>query len=252
MQLVKEVEELSKENQEAIRFEHVYYSVNGDQILINITGHFPKGRITAIVGPSGTGKSTLFRLCNGLASPDCGDIFIYGKNVADYDPVSLRRLVGLAPQNAPMIDGTVFSNLELPFLLQGKRLDKAEAKALLRRVGLDESYVDHEADQLSGGERQRVSIARTLANRPPILLLDEITSSLDPASQQEIEKFIKDVNRTDGTTILWITHQMDQALRVGDYTWVMMDKGLTESGPISILEDTENLRVKQFLKGEIQ
>ncbi|WAA09354.1 phosphate ABC transporter ATP-binding protein [Fervidibacillus albus] len=241
---------MSKIEQVAIRFEHVNYSIDGKNILHDITGDVPTGKITTIVGPSGTGKSTLFRLINGLISPNSGKIFVLGKNTEEYDPVSLRKIVALAPQSAPMMDGTVFSNLRLPFELHGKTFDETEANRLLQLVNLDKSLLFHDANRLSGGERQKVSIARTLANRPQILLLDEITSSLDPVSQQEIEQLILSVNKTYKTTILWITHQMDQAIRVGDFTWMMMDGKLAESGKISELQMSDNIRIQQFVKGE--
>ncbi|WAA12476.1 ABC transporter ATP-binding protein [Fervidibacillus halotolerans] len=241
---------MSNNEQTAIRFEHVSYSINGKNILYDITGNVPIGKITTIVGPSGTGKSTLFRLSNGLISPDSGKIFVLGKNIEEYDPVSLRKIVALAPQSAPMIEGTVFSNLRLPFDLHGKAFDETEAKKLLHLVNLDPDLLFHDANRLSGGERQKVSIARTLANRPQILLLDEITSSLDPVSQQEIEHLILSINEKYKTTILWITHQMDQAIRVGDFTWMLMDGKLAESGKISELQMSDNVRIQQFIKGE--
>ncbi len=233
----------------AIRFENVNYSAGGTTILKNISGFFPKGKITAIAGPSGSGKSTLFRLCNGLSSPDSGNIYILGKHINEYRPVELRRTVGLALQNAPMIDGTVMDNLSLPLELRGKRLDEKEGKRLLSLVGLGEHFLMQNARDLSGGERQKVSIARTLVNRPKILLLDEITSALDRVSQQEIEKLVLTINREFGTTIVWITHNLDEAKAVGDYMWIMMEGEIAETGDISILEAPKNERVKQFLKG---
>lgn len=234
----------------AIRFEQVNYSVDGLHVLRNITGFFPKGKITTLVGPSGAGKTTLFRLCNGLKSPDSGDIFINERHIKEYDPVTLRRKVGLALQNATMIDGTVFDNLSLPLKLQGKQLEEAEAKRLLNLVGLEEQFLSHGAKDLSGGQRQKVSIARTLVNRPEILLLDEITSALDRISQQDIEELIMNINKKFGTTIIWITHNLDQAVKVADYTWVMIAGEVVETGDISVLTAPKNERVKLFVKGE--
>ncbi len=234
----------------AIRFEHVNYSINHLHILKNLSGIFPKGKITTLVGPSGAGKSTVFRLCNGLRSANTGKIFIHGKLITDYHPVDLRRNVGLALQSAPMIDGTVLENLQLPLQLQGKKLPESEAKHLLQLVGLDNSFLHHHANDLSGGQRQKVSIARTLVNRPKILLLDEITSALDRVSQQDIENLILRINEKFGTTILWITHNLQQALDVGDYTWVMMNGELVESGKTSLLESPTDDRVREFVKGD--
>src|SRR5690606_20885563 len=147
-------------------------------ILKNITGFFRKGKITTLVGPSGAGKTTLFRLCNGLISPTQGNITVNAKDINQYDPTELRRNVGLALQSATMLSGTVYDNLKLPRTLAEEMLTEEEAEILLTKVGLDKDMLKRKVTDLSGGQRQKVSIARTLVNRPEILLLDEITSSL--------------------------------------------------------------------------
>jgi len=166
----------------AIHFHGVDYSIDNIHILKSITGSFPKGKITTLVGPSGAGKTTLLKLCNGLISPTSGDIFIDNKPLSTYEPVELRRHVGMALQNAPMIKGTVLQNLALPLELQGKQLTTQQAIRILEDVGLDEHFLQQKTADLSGGQRQKVSIARTLINRSNILLLDEITSALDRTS----------------------------------------------------------------------
>src|SRR5690606_23791173 len=149
------------------------YSIDNIKILKTITGSIPKGKITTLVGPSGSGKTSLLKLCNGLASPTGGDIFINDKAIDSYDPIEIRRLVGIALQNAPMIKGSVFENLSLPIKLQGEELSEEEAIDFLKRVGLEKQFLHHKSDDLSGGQKQKVSIARTLINRSNILLLDE-------------------------------------------------------------------------------
>ncbi|MEW9502954.1 ABC transporter ATP-binding protein [Jeotgalibacillus marinus] len=236
----------------AIHFNHVNYSVEGRPILNTIMGSFPEGKITTLVGPSGAGKTTLLKLCNGLLSSDSGEIYIKDKMISSYEPVELRRLVGMALQSAPMINGTVMKNLSLPLELQGKQLPEDEAKELLHDVGLDEEFLSRNIRDLSGGQRQKVSIARTLVNRPQILLLDEITSSLDRTSLQEIEELIVKINRKYNTTIIWITHNLQQALTIGNYTWVMMDGEVIETGKSDLLKSPVNDKVKRFVKGEVE
>ena len=107
----------------ALHFHEVDYSVGDIHILKKITGSFPKGKITTLVGPSGAGKTTLLKLCNGLISPTSGDIFIHEKPIATWDPIELRRFVGIALQSAPMITGTVFQNLSLPLELRGGKVN---------------------------------------------------------------------------------------------------------------------------------
>lgn len=233
----------------AIHFNHVDYSIDDNQILRGITGSFPEGKITTLVGPSGAGKTTLLKLCNGLLSPESGEIYIKDKRIDSFEPVELRRKVGIALQSAPMVSGTVYKNLALPMELRGDKLGKEEAECLLRDVGLDEKFLDRKITDLSGGQRQKVSIARTLVNKPEILLLDEITSSLDRTSLKEVEELITLINQKFGTTIIWITHNLQQALDIGDFSWVMMDGEVVETGESGLLRAPVNDRVKSFVQG---
>ncbi|WP_042144447.1 phosphate ABC transporter ATP-binding protein [Paucisalibacillus sp. EB02] len=238
--------------QAAVEFQNVHYSADGLHILKNITGAFPFGKITTLVGPSGAGKSTLFKLCNGLRSPDSGEILIKGTSIDSYDPVELRRKVGIALQSATMVKGSVLENLELPLTLQGKKIDIEFALELLHDVGLEGEFLERNAKELSGGQRQKLSIARTLVNKPEVLLLDEITSSLDRVSQRDIEELIEKINEKYGTTMIWITHNLEQALRIGHFTWVMMNGELIESGESSLLKNPRDKRVQDFVKGEVE
>jgi putative ABC transport system ATP-binding protein len=235
----------------AVHFNKVNFYSEDNHIIKNITGSFFEGTITTLVGPSGAGKTTLLKLCNGLISPNSGEIYIKDKKISSYNPVELRRLAGIALQSAPMINGDVLENLRLPLTLQGKSLGEKAAKDLLMDVGLGEEYLHRSVRDLSGGQRQKVSIARTLVNRPQILLLDEITSALDRVSQIEIEELIVKINKKYGVTIVWITHNLQQALEIGTYTWVMMEGELIEAGKSDLLNSPAHEKVKQFVKGEL-
>lgn len=234
----------------AVHFNHVNFSFMDNPILKEITGSFPEGKITTLVGPSGAGKTTLLKLCNGLLSAQSGEVYIKDRPIEDYEPVELRRLVGIALQSAPMIAGSVYKNLSLPLELQGKSLSKTEAAELLQDVGLEAELMERKVKDLSGGQRQKVSIARTLVNKPDVLLLDEITSSLDRTSLKEIEELVVKINRKYGTTIIWITHNLQQALEIGDFTWVMMDGEVVETGESDLLNNPANDKVRRFVKGE--
>lgn len=236
----------------AVQFQQVDYSIGDMQILKKITGSFPEERITTIVGPSGSGKSTLLKLCNGLLSPDSGEIYVLDRPIGNFSPLELRRSVGIALQNAPMVKGTVYDNLALPMRLQGVNLREEEAAESLKDVGLEEQLLHRNSADLSGGQQQKVSIARTLMNRPQILLLDEITSSLDRTSQQEVEELIVKINGKYGTAILWVTHNLEQAMRIGDCTWVMMNGEVAETGESSLLAAPATAPVRQFVKGDVQ
>lgn len=130
-----------------------------------------------------------------------------------------------------------------------KKLSQQEAIQYLEDVGLDKSFLHHSIDELSGGQRQKVSIARTLINQSLILLLDEITSALDRQSVQEIEKLIVTINQKYNVTMIWITHNLQQALTIGHYTWVMMDGELIEAGKSTLLNAPTNPRVAEFIQG---
>ncbi len=157
-------------------------------------------------------------MCNGLLSPTDGLIFIDNQTITTYEPTTLRKHVGISLQAAPMIAGTVFDNLALPLALQGKKLTQQDAIQYLLDVGLDASFLHRATNELSGGQRQKVSIARTLINQSSILLLDEITSALDRQSVQDIEALIISLNKNYNVTIIWITHNLQQALTIGTIT----------------------------------
>lgn len=236
--------------QAAITLQDVVYETEENKIIHGISGMFTKGKITAIIGPSGAGKTTLFRLCNGLLSPSDGNILIDEEDILTFDPVSLRRHVGIVLQQATMLEGSVRDNVALPLQLAGKELEEGEAERIIQVVGLEEEILDRNSRDLSGGQKQKVSIARTLVNEPEILLLDEITSSLDRVSKQDIENLMKRINSEHGTTIIWITHNLEQAKSVADEVWVMMNGTIAEAGQIDILNHPENDAVKQFVMEE--
>lgn len=217
----------------AIQFKNISYNVGEISILSQITGLIYKGNVTTLVGPSGSGKTTLLKLCNNLISPTSGQLLIEGIPTNEYHPIALRRTVGIVLQNSPFIQGTVFHNLALPFQLQNKTLTKIEASTIIKTVGLDISFLDYQIADLSGGQKQKINIARTLLNKPNILLLDEITSALDPQSTREIESLIQGLNQKEGVTVIWITHSLEQAQRVGDFTWLLKNGQLLETGSSS-------------------
>lgn len=243
---------MTTEFEPIITFKNVTFSDRNVPIIKNISGSFAKGKITTLVGPSGAGKTTLFRLCNRLISPDSGQIIINDKSIDEYDPITLRRKIGLALQSATMLSGSVYKNLSLPLTLKGETLSEDDAKELLEDVALGKDFLNRNINDLSGGQKQKVSIARTLVNRPEVLLLDEITSSLDRISQHDIEELIQKINQKYGTTIVWITHNLDQALTIGDYSWVMMAGEVIETGKSEFLNDPKDDRVKRFIKGDLE
>ena len=235
--------------QEAIRFSQCHYTIDNIKILTNINGAIDQGTITTFVGPSGSGKSSLFRLINRLNPLTDGAIYFKNQNINAIDPIALRKKIGIVLQEAVMIKGSVYDNLKLASKLHGTPFSKADARELLTKVGLSTHYLDKSTKELSGGQRQKVSIARTLANKPEVLLLDEITASLDQVSAQAIEELIQSLNQNEGLTILWITHNIAQARAIGDDTWVMIDGKVAFQGPVKALSETEDKAVRAFIEG---
>ncbi|PIC99982.1 MULTISPECIES: phosphate ABC transporter ATP-binding protein [unclassified Sporosarcina] len=234
----------------AIHFQHVSFEVGDTKILDSITGSFPTNQITVLVGPSGAGKTTLLKMCNGLLSPTSGDITVQGRAIHEMSPIDLRRKAGMVLQNSPMLAGSVYDNLALPLRLQGKTLSKEKALDILDQVGLEGEYLERDSQNLSGGQQQKVSIARTLMNESKILLMDEITSALDPSSLNEVEDLIRTLHEKHEITVIWITHNLEQAKRMGQYAWIMVDGKLVDAGEISVLDHSDIPSVDRFLKGD--
>lgn len=198
-----------------LRAENLSYSAEGQAILSNINFEISEGERVAIFGPSGAGKSTLSRLLNRLDEPSSGTIFIKGQDYREIAPQQLRRRLGLVMQQPYLFPGTVADNLRFGPEAQNKVLEDDEIQHLLAGVDLA-GFADRDVSKLSGGEAQRVSLARTLANQPETLLLDEPTSSLDEAARIEVESTILSVLNSQAVTCILVTHDREQVQRMAD------------------------------------
>ncbi|WP_169713775.1 ABC transporter ATP-binding protein [Paludifilum halophilum] len=221
----------STENSRAlIELKHITKTYPGERgpfsPLRDVNAQVIKKRLVVLMGPSGTGKSTLFRLLNRLEDPDEGVISYRGKPLKEWDPVRLRREVHYVYQSPILFLPTVEENLAYPLYLQDKELERPEMIRLLQRVGLSRSYLHRFVDDLSGGEKQRVHLARSFSLRPEILLLDEPTASLDEESTERIEKEVRDFCDRGGT-VVWISHLRKQAERIADERWYLENGKLT-------------------------
>jgi putative ABC transport system ATP-binding protein len=197
----------------ALRTEHLTRIVGERRLVDDISVEVRSGEFLAIVGPSGSGKSSLLRLLNRLDEPSSGTVFLGTVDYRDIPPSELRRKVGMVTQRAFLFPGTVYDNLGFGPRQRGEALAESVAQELLAGVGLP-GYLTREVANLSGGEAQRISIARALANTPGVLLLDEPTSALDEASKSGVEALIRDIIRERSLTCVMVTHDVAQAARL--------------------------------------
>ncbi|MDQ3931850.1 MAG: phosphate ABC transporter ATP-binding protein [Actinomycetota bacterium] len=229
--------------QPALVFEDVVIERAGRRVLDAVRGQIPEGQVTVIAGPSGVGKTTLLRLCNRLEVPDQGRILYRGRDIADLDPLRLRREVGMVFQTPALFGGTVRDNLAVADPHGGSDT-YADA---LRRVSLDPTLLDRQAGSLSGGEAQRVCLARTLITGPQVLLADEPTSGLDLTPRLAFERLIRGL-ANDGLTVVWVTHDLDQLRRLADHVLVLLAGRVPYSGPPDSLNHISELA--RFLAGD--
>jgi putative ABC transport system ATP-binding protein len=211
--------------------------------LVDVTGEITRGGVTVIVGPSGSGKSSLLRLCNRLEVADRGVVRFHGEDVAEMDPLVLRRRVGMVFQTPTPFAGTVLDNL----CVARPDLGLDEARAVLERVELDASFLTRPATELSGGEAQRVCLARTLVTGPEVLLMDEPTSSVDPQATLALEHLARALVRT-GVECIWVTHDLAQMRRLASHVLVVLDGRLACSSPLADLDRDGPPEVARFLR----
>ncbi|MFT4081046.1 MAG: ATP-binding cassette domain-containing protein [Nocardioides sp.] len=188
-----------------------------------------RGQIAALVGPSGCGKSTTLRMINRLIEPTAGRISVAGRDVAVTDPVELRRGIGYVIQQVGLFPHQrILANvMTVPSLLGTPRAQaRARAEELLELVGLPPAtYAARYPHQLSGGQQQRVGVARALAADPPVLLMDEPFGAVDPLERRRLQDEFARLQRELGTTVVLVTHDLDEAVRLGDRVAVMAPGG---------------------------
>jgi putative ABC transport system ATP-binding protein len=214
----------------AIEIEHLCRRVP-DRILVNdISVQVRPGEILAIVGASGAGKTSFLRLLNRLDEPTGGTVLLNGHDYHELPAQELRRRVGMVMQSAYLFPGTVAANVAFGPQQQGQRLSTEEIDTLLKRVDLP-GYSERDVTVLSGGEAQRVSLARTLANAPAVLLLDEPTSALDEISSRAIEELLVGIVRERQIACAIVTHNPGQAHRIADRTMIIENGKSVSIGP---------------------
>ncbi|MGW5214110.1 ectoine/hydroxyectoine ABC transporter ATP-binding protein EhuA [Streptomyces sp. NPDC004051] len=239
---------------ELIRLERVTKRFGHHTVLDNLDFSVDAGKHVTLIGPSGSGKTTILRLLMTLLKPDEGTVTVDGDQLypaSEKQVREIRKKIGMVFQQFNLFPNmTVLRNItEAPVTVLGMSKDAAEERAreLLEMVGLTE-HVDKHPAQLSGGQQQRVAIARALAMRPQVLLLDEVTSALDPELVAGVLDVLRDIARSTDITMLCVTHEMNFARDISDRV-LMFDSGrIIEAGaPEKIFSEPEHDRTREFL-----
>jgi polar amino acid transport system ATP-binding protein len=228
-------------------------SFGSELVLNNLSLAVPEHTATALIGASGSGKSTLLRCINLLESIDDGQIFLDGDEISDplINVDNVRRRLGMVFQSFNLFPHkTVLENITLsPIKVHGKSKDEANTAAieLLKRFDLSDK-ADQYPDRLSGGQQQRVAIIRSLAVNPRLLLLDEVTSALDPVLVNEVLSAVRDL-KSDGMTMVLATHEMGFATQVADEVCYLESGNIIERGTADqVLHNPQNPKTQEFLK----
>ncbi len=219
-----------------------------DSVSFNVAA----GTVLALVGTSGSGKTTLLRMVNRMVEPTSGTVLLGDRDVSQTDPVALRRSIGYVLQEGGLLPHrTVADNVVTVPVLRGstRRAARTAVAGLLERVGLDPALGSRYPSQLSGGQRQRVGVARALAADPEVLLMDEPFGAVDPIVRRDLQDELRRLQADLGKTVLVVTHDVDEAFRVGDEV-IVLDKQarIAQRGtPAQILAAPADDFVRRFI-----
>ncbi len=216
-----------------IEYKNICKSYSGTPVLQGFNLEINEGDFLCVVGTSGSGKTTMMKMINGLLTPDKGEILISGKNIKDEDIISLRRKIGYAIQgNGLFPHMTAAENIGYVPKLEGaddKTIDGIVDK-MLKLVGLSADVKEKYPDELSGGQQQRVGLARAYANSPLILLMDEPFGAVDSITRYQLQKDLKEIHKATNCTIVFITHDIQEAFKLGTHILVMDEGKIQQYG----------------------
>jgi osmoprotectant transport system ATP-binding protein len=216
-------------NQATVEFRHVSKKYGPQGAVVDLSLLVPAGEICVLVGPSGCGKTTSLKMVNRLVEPSSGQVLIDGEDIMTVEVTALRRRIGYVIQQIGLFPHqTVAENIATVPRLLGwpKQRMRARVEQLLELIGLDPARVrDRYPSQLSGGERQRVGVARAMAAEPPVMLMDEPFGAVDPIVRERLQNEFLRLHRTLGTTVLFVTHDIDEAIKMGTRVAVMQQGG---------------------------
>ncbi len=224
----------------------------GATVLRDVSLEAPAGELLVVIGPSGSGKSSLLRCVNRLTDIDAGSIRLDGQSIYDLPVTELRRQVGMMFQKTAPFEGSVADNIAFGARLQGKALSRDQVLKLMAQVSLDAQLADKAAADLSGGQEQRLAIARALALNPTLLLLDEPTSSLDPIATSRVEDSLTQLRRQTNLTMIWVSHSIEQARRIGSRVLLLDEGRVIREDSVDAMLDPESgdKRALAFAEGD--
>ncbi len=198
-------------------FENVSVTIDDATVLHGVSTSLPAGSMSVLAGESGSGKTSMLRLCNRLDVPSAGSVMFRGSDLNTLDPLQLRRRVGMVFQQPVLFGGSVRDNL----LTAEPDATEEDMLAALSGVELDGAFLDRVGDDLSGGEAQRVCLARALMCRPEVLLMDEPTSALHPAAARALEATVRSLHARGDVEVVWVTHDLSQIERLAEHLVVL-------------------------------
>lgn len=235
-----------------IELRHVSFTVADKPILSDVSVKVPPDGVTGLIGPSGSGKSTFLRLLNRLITPTAGEMLFRGHSYDELSPRELRKEVGLVQQRPYLFEGTVRDNLNYGPQIWGIDYNEEKLQQLLERVALPTEFLNRDVRNLSGGEQQRVSLARSLANQPKVILMDEPTSSLDINSEEIVEETIERLVK-DGIKIIIVSHDLGQTQRLTDQLLFLRGGELVEQSTTKEFFSNHSEReIRGFFRKEVK
>jgi osmoprotectant transport system ATP-binding protein len=235
----------------AIEFDHASFRVNGRLLLEDLVLSVKHGETLVLLGRSGSGKTTSLKLINRLLLPTSGEVRVNGRRTLDWDPIALRRSIGYVIQDGGLFPHfTVERNIALVPRIENWPKERVNARVheLLDRVGLKAELLSRYPRQLSGGQRQRVGVARALAADPPILLLDEAFGALDPITRSEMQKEFRALQQRMKKAVIFVTHDLREALLLGDRIALMEDGRLVVDLPVAEFLRSEDALVRAYME----
>ena len=235
-----------------IEFVNASKTYGGVVALADFSAVVPSGTITVLMGLSGSGKTTAVRMVNKMVIPSTGSVLIDGVDVASQNAVTLRRSVGYVMQDIGLLPHkTVLDNVVLIATIAGqtREVAKRNAREMLTLVGIDPASFDRYPRQLSGGQHQRVGVARALATKPNILLMDEPFGAVDPIVREELQDELLRIQRELKLTVLFVTHDRGEALKIADQLIVLSQQGTIEQAgtPRELTKKPANDFVRKIL-----